>query len=160
LDREAYRRGTSIYFPDRVIPMFPPELSNGICCLHPHVDRLTLTASLRFDAEGKLAECDVFKSVIRSDARLTYRAVRRILVDRETEEMERHEGLLPSLEAMGGLCSLLAGGRRERGSLDFDLPEPEIILDLQGEASWTFKGKPRRSSRPRGISLIRSSRSL
>jgi len=141
LDREAYRRGTSIYFPDRVIPMFPPELSNGICCLHPHVDRLTLTASLRFDAEGKLTECDVFKSVIRSDARLTYRTVRRILVDRETEEMERHEGLLPSLEAMGGLCSLLAGGRRERGSLDFDLPEPEIILDLQGEAQEIIKAE-------------------
>jgi ribonuclease R len=141
LDREAYRRGTSTYFPDRVIPMFPPQLSNGICCLHPKVDRLALTATLRFDGEGNLADGDVFKSVIRSDARLTYRTVRRVLVDRDAEEMRRHEGLLPSLEAMGRLCSLLAGKRRERGSLDFDLPEPEIILDLQGEAQEIIKAE-------------------
>ena len=141
LDREAYRRGTSVYFPDRVIPMFPLELSNGICCLHPHVDRLTLTAALRFDREGNLADCDAFKSMIRSDARLTYRTVKRILVDRDTEEMERHEALVPSLEAMGRLCSLLAGKRRGRGSLDFDLPEPEIILDLQGEAQEIIKAE-------------------
>jgi len=141
LDREAYRRGTSIYFPDRVIPMFPPGLSNGICCLHPHMDRLTLTAALHFDGEGKLADCDVFKSVIRSNARLTYRDVRRILVDRDMEEMEKHEALVPSLEAMGRLCSLLVGDRRERGSLDFDLPEPEIILNLQGEAQEIIKAE-------------------
>jgi ribonuclease R len=141
LDREAYRRGTSVYFPDRVIPMFPRELSNGICCLHPHVDRLTLTAALRFDAEGNLADCDVFKSVIRSDARLTYTTVRKTLVDRDAEEMERHEALVPSLEAMGRLCSLLAGKRRERGSLDFDLPEPEIILNLQGKAQEIIKAE-------------------
>ncbi len=141
LDKEAYRRGTSVYFPDRVIPMFPPKLSNGICCLHPHMDRLTLTAALRFDREGNLADCEVFKSVIRSDARLTYTAVRRILVDRDTEEMGRHEALLPSLEAMGKLCSLLAGKRRERGSLDFDLPEPEIILNFQGEAQEIIKAE-------------------
>ncbi|MFQ5841177.1 MAG: ribonuclease R [Thermodesulfobacteriota bacterium] len=141
LDREAYRRGTSVYFPDRVIPMFPLELSSGICCLHPHVDRLTLTAALHFDGEGNLAHCDAFKSVIRSDARLTYRTVKRILVDRDPEEMERHEALVPSLEAMGRLCSLLAGKRRERGSLDFDLPEPEIILDLQGETQEIIKAE-------------------
>ncbi len=141
LDKEAYRRGTSVYFPDRVIPMFPPKLSNGICCLHPHMDRLTLTAALRFDREGNLADCEVFKSVIRSDSRLTYRAVRRILVDRDTEEMGRHEALLPPLEAMGKLCSLLAGKRRERGSLDFDLPEPEIILNFQGEAQEIIKAE-------------------
>ena len=141
LDREAYRRGTSVYFPDRVIPMFPPELSNGICCLHPQVDRLTLTTALHFDGEGNVTDCDVFKSVIRSDARLTYKTVRRILVDRDMDEMGRHETLLPSLEAMGGLCSLLVEKRRERGSLDFDLPEPEIILDLQGEAQEIIKAE-------------------
>ena len=141
LDREAYRRGTSVYFPDRVIPMFPPELSNGICCLHPQVDRLTLTAALHFDGEGDVTDCDIFKSVIRSDARLTYKTVRRILVDRDMEEMGRHEALLPSLEAMGRLCSLLVEKRRERGSLDFDLPEPEIILDLQGEAQEIIKAE-------------------
>ncbi len=139
LDREAYRRGTSVYFPDRVIPMFPHELSNGICCLHPHMDRLTLTTALRFDKEGNLAICDVFKSVITSDARLTYRTVKRILVDRDTEEIERHEELTPSLEAMGRLCRLLMEKRRKRGSLDFDLPEPEIILNLQGEAQEIIK---------------------
>jgi ribonuclease R len=141
LDREAYRRGTSVYFPDRVIPMFPPELSNGICCLHPQVDRLTLTTALHFDGEGNVTDCDVFKSVIRSDARLTYKTVRRILVDRDMDEMGRHEALLPSLEAMGRLCSLLVEKRRERGSLDFDLPEPEIILDLQGEAQEIIKAE-------------------
>ncbi len=141
LDREAYRRGSSIYFPDRVIPMFPPELSNGICCLNPHMDRLTMTAALGFDGEGKLADCDVFRSAIRSDARLTYTGVRKILVDRDPEEMGRHEMLLPSLEAMGRLCSLLAERRRKRGSLDFDLPEPEIILNLQGEAREIIKAE-------------------
>jgi ribonuclease R len=141
LDREAYRRGTSVYFPDRVIPMFPTELSNGICCLHPHMDRLTLTTALRFDGEGVLRDCDVFKSVIRSDARLTYKAVRRVLVDRDPEEMRRQESLLPSLETMGRLCSLLAERRRQRGSLDFDLPEPEIILNLQGEAQEIIKAE-------------------
>jgi ribonuclease R len=141
LDREAYRRGTSVYFPDRVIPMFPAELSNGICCLHPDVDRLTLTVALRFDGEGNLADCDLFKSVIRSDARLTYKSVRKILVDRDTEEIGRHEVLLPSLESMGRLCSLLMGKRKTRGSLDFDLPEPEIILDLQGETQEIIKAE-------------------
>jgi ribonuclease R len=141
LDREAYRRGTSVYFPDRVIPMFPPELSNGMCCLHPQVDRLALTTALHFDGEGNVTDCDVFKSVIRSDARLTYKTVRRILVDRDREEMGIHEALLPSLESMGGLCSLLVEKRRERGSLDFDLPEPEIILDLQGEAQEIIKAE-------------------
>jgi ribonuclease R len=105
------------------------------------MDRLTLTAVLRFGREGNLADCEVFKSVIRSDARLTYRAVRKILVDRDTEEMGRHEALLPPLEAMGKLCSLLTGKRRERGSLDFDLPEPEIILNFQGEAQEIIKAE-------------------
>ncbi len=141
LDREAYQRGTSVYFPDRVIPMFPPELSNGICCLHPQMDRLTLTVALHFDGDGIVTDCDVFKSVIRSDARLTYKTVRRILVDRDMDEMGRYEALLPSLEAMGRLCSLLMEKRRERGSLDFDLPEPEIILDLQGEAQEIIKAE-------------------
>jgi ribonuclease R len=113
--------------------MLPPELSNGICCLHPHRDRLALTVALRFNGEGDLGDCDVFKSAIRSDARLTYSSVKRILVDRDAEEMARHEALVPPLEAMGRLCSLLTGKSRKRGSLDFDLPEPEIILDLQGE---------------------------
>jgi len=141
LDKEAYRRGTSIYFPDRVIPMLPPELSNGICCLHPHTDRLALTVALRFNGEGDLGDCDVFKSVIRSDARLTYNGVKRILVDRDAEEMARHEALVPLLEAMGRLCSLLTGKSRERGSLDFDLPEPEVILDLQGETQEIIKAE-------------------
>jgi ribonuclease R len=141
LDREAYKRGTSIYFPDRVIPMFPPEVSNGICCLHPHTDRLTLTAALRFDGEGKLRDCDVFRSAIRSNARLTYTGVRKILVDRDPEEMGRYEALLPSLETMGRLCSLLAERSRKRGSLDIDLPEPEIILNLQGEAKEIIKAE-------------------
>jgi ribonuclease R len=141
LDREAYHRGTSVYFPDRVIPMFPPELSNGVCCLHPHVDRLTLTVALRFDGEGNSTDCEVFKSVIRSNARLTYTTVKKILMDRDPEEIGKHKALLPSLESMGKLCSLLVEKRRRRGSLDFDLPEPEVILDLRGETREIIKAE-------------------
>src|SRR5512139_149556 len=89
LDDEAYLRGTSVYFPDRAIPMFPPELSNDICCLHPRVDRLTLTAELKYDGTGERREVRFYPSVIRSNERLTYTWVRKILVDGETELREK-----------------------------------------------------------------------
>jgi len=133
LDNEAYSRGTSVYFPDRAIPMFPTELSNEICCLHPRVDRLTLTAELRYDASGEKRGVQFYPSVIRSDERLTYTWVRKILVDGEAELRKRFSHLLTSLELMAELCQELRRRRTERGALDFDLPEPEIILNLQGE---------------------------
>jgi ribonuclease R len=133
LDNEAYSRGTSVYFPDRAIPMFPTELSNEICCLHPRVDRLTLTAELRYDGNGERKGVRFYPSVIRSDERLTYTLVRKILVDGEAELKRKFKHLLPSLELMADLCQELRRGRTERGAIDFDLPEPEVILNLQGE---------------------------
>jgi ribonuclease R len=134
LDEEAYLRGTSVYFPDRAIPMFPPELSNEICCLHPGVDRLTLTVEMKFDGEGKREEVQFYPSVIRSDERLTYTLVRKLLMDEDQELKKGYGLLLPILEQMAELCQILRKRRLERGALDFDLPEPEVILNLQGEA--------------------------
>jgi len=133
LDEEAYLRGTSVYFPDRAIPMFPPELSHQICCLHPRLDRLTLTAELRYDANGEKKGVQFYPSVIRSHERLTYTLVRKILVDGDAEMKNEFRHLLPSLELMANLCQELRRRRMGRGAIDFDLPEPEVILDLQGE---------------------------
>ena len=133
LDNEAYLRGTSVYFPDRAIPMFPTELSNEICCLHPRVDRLTLTAELRYDENGERRGVQFYPSVIRSNERLTYTLVRKILVDGDSELKRKFKHLLPSLELMADLCQKLRRRRTERGAIDFDLPEPEVILNLQGE---------------------------
>jgi ribonuclease R len=133
LDDEAYSRGTSVYFPDRAIPMFPAELSNEICCLRPRVDRLTLTAELRYDGNGERKGVRFYPSVIRSDERLTYTWVKKILVDGDPELRERFSPLLPSLDLMADLCQELRRRRTDRGTMDFDLPEPEIILNLQGE---------------------------
>ncbi|MBP1697124.1 MAG: RNAse, partial [Deltaproteobacteria bacterium] len=133
LDDEAYLRGTSVYFPDRAIPMFPVELSNDICCLHPRVDRLTLTAELRYDGRGERREVRFYPSVIRSNERLTYTGVRKILVDGDRELSEKFSPLVPSLDLMADLCQKLRQQRIARGAIDFDLPEPEVILNLQGE---------------------------
>jgi len=134
LDGEAYLRGTSVYFPDRAIPMFPPELSNEICCLHPKVDRLTLTVELKYDTNGESRGIRFYPSVIRSGERLTYTIVKKILLEDNTELKERFKDVLPSLELMAFLSQRLRQRRVERGAIDFDLPEPEVILNLQGEA--------------------------
>ncbi len=133
LDEEAYLRGTSVYFPDRAIPMFPTQLSNEICCLHPRVDRLTLTIELQYDAQGEKRGVRFYPSVIQSDERLTYTFVRKILVDEDAELKMKFKHLLPSLESMASLSQELRRRRMERGNIDFDLPEPEVILNLQGE---------------------------
>jgi ribonuclease R len=133
LDEEAYLRGTSVYFPDRAIPMFPPELSNEICCLHPNSDRLTLTVELRYDARGNEKGVRFYPSAIRSSERLTYTIVKKVLLDDDVELKKRYGDIVPSLEWMADLSQRLRQKRIERGALDFDLPEPEIILDLQGE---------------------------
>jgi len=132
VDADARSRGTSVYFPDRAIPMFPPELSNEICCLHPGVDRLTLTVELKYDEKGERKSVRFYPSVIRSDERLTYTLVRRILVDGDVEVRKKFERLLPPLELMADLCQELRRRRTERGAIDFDLPEPEVMLNLQG----------------------------
>lgn len=132
LDREAFSRGTSVYFPDRCIPMLPEELSTGICSLNPRVDRLALTAEMLFDEEGEAGETRFYPSVIRSDERLTYTEVKEILEDGNPGTTARHRGLLDGLRTMEELAVRLSEKRGRRGSIDFDLPEPEIVLDLQG----------------------------
>jgi ribonuclease R len=132
IDQEAYARGTSVYFPDRAIPMLPEALSNGICSLNPKEDRLTKTVAVEFNAGGEVIRSRFFNSVIRSHARMTYTDVRRILVDRDPEVFARHEKLVDQFKLMEELALLIYEIRRARGNLDFDLPEAEIILDMQG----------------------------
>lgn len=132
LDVEAYLRGTSVYFPDRCIPMLPEELSNGICSLNPDVDRLTMTAELLFDIRGGVVEASFYPSVIHSSARLTYTTVKKILVDKDPQTLAMYDALVADLQIMEELATRLGEKRRKRGSIDFDLPEPEIVLDLQG----------------------------
>ena len=134
LDEEAYLRGTSVYFPDRAISMFPTELSNEICCLHPRADRLTMTVELRYDPEGWERGVRFYPSVICSRERLTYTIVKEILLDRNGERRRRYAPLVSSLEEMAQVSQELRQKRVARGALDFDLPEPEVLLNLQGEA--------------------------
>lgn len=130
LDREAMERGNSIYFPDLVIPMLPEKLSNEICSLNPQVDRLTMSVLMKIDPDGKVVEYHIYPSVINSNERMTYTAVKEILEDRNPELLRRYEPLLDIFFTMKKLALLLMRHRRERGSIDFDLPEPEVILDL------------------------------
>jgi ribonuclease R len=132
LDQEARARGTSVYFPDRVLPMLPEPLSNGICSLQPGVDRLVKAVRLDIDAEGRVRETSVHDAVIRSAARLTYTEVRQALVDRDPAVRRDLDALLEPLARAEVLARLLFARRQARGALDFDLPEAEVILDLRG----------------------------
>ncbi len=132
LDREARSRGTSVYLPDRVIPMLPKELSEELCSLRPNVDRLAFTVEMDFDHAGRRVSERFYPSLINSNERMTYTAVSRILVDKADEERRRYAPLLGAFELMGELCTILRDRRFGRGSLDFDLPEPEVLLDIQG----------------------------
>lgn len=132
LDREAYLRGTSVYFPDRCIPMLPERLSNGICSLNPHVERLTMTAEMLFDRAGVMLESSFYPSVIQSTARLTYTEVKKVIVDGEPESLQNLGSLTEMLLDMKDLALTLQTMRKKRGSIDFDLPEPEIIVGLSG----------------------------
>jgi len=132
LDQEAYARGTSVYFPDRAIPMLPEALSNGICSLNPNEDRLTKTVSMEINFKGEVIHSRFFNSVLRSHERMTYTNVRRILVDKDEECIVRYRNLVDQFKLMEELALVIYENRRARGNLDFDLPEAEIILDLQG----------------------------
>lgn len=132
LDREAYQRGASVYFPDRALPMLPEELSNVICSLNPAEDRLTKSACLEIDGKGEVLKARFFNSVIRSRARMTYTEIRKILVDEEELAVARYRDLVDHFKVMEELALILMEKRRERGSLDFDLPEAEILLDVRG----------------------------
>ncbi len=133
LDTEAYRRGNSVYFPDRVIPMLPEVLSNGLCSLNPHVDRLCMTAELYFDADGKLIRSKFFEAVMRSHARLTYNQVGAMLFDGDTDLCAEHAALLPHLHELYGLYRLLHTARAKRGAIDFDTVETRFRFDKQGK---------------------------
>ena len=132
LDLEAMARGTSVYFPDRAIPMLPEELSNELCSLKPDVDRLTLTVVLEVGSRGEIIESKFCRSVINSDARLTYEMVKNILIVKDQNLRQDHSQLLEILEWMLELCRLLRTSRVNRGAIDFDLPEPKINYDVNG----------------------------
>jgi ribonuclease R len=130
LDLEARDRGNSIYFPDLVIPMLPEKLSNEICSLNPQVDRLTMSVVAKIDKDGNVDDYHIYPSVIRSNERMTYTAVKQIVEDRDPDMLRRYEPQVDMFFTMKKLALLLMRHRRERGSIDFDLPEPEVILDL------------------------------
>src|SRR5712692_1285626 len=132
LDQEAYLRGTSVYFPDRVVPMLPHALSSNVCSLVEGKDRLTQSAVLELDANGQVRKAEFRDGVIRSAARLTYQQVQAI-VDGDAEERRRPAPLVRMLEDMDELAKLMRKRRYERGSLDFDLPEPKLVLGAAGE---------------------------
>lgn len=133
LDKEAYNRGCSVYLVDRVIPMLPRRLSNGICSLNPKVDRLALTCEMEFDEQAKVVRHDIYPSVIRTMARMTYTDVRKILVDRDEETIARYRDLVPDFELMEELAMKRRKARMQRGAIDFDFPEAKIIVDESGK---------------------------
>jgi ribonuclease R len=132
LDQEAYLRGTSVYFPGAVVPMLPHALSSQICSLVEGQDRLTQSVVMELDARGRVSKAEFHDGVIRSAARMNYQQVQAI-VDGDAALRERFAPLVPLFEAMDELAGLMRKRRHERGSLDFDLPEPKLILDESGE---------------------------
>ncbi|MBW7458875.1 ribonuclease R, partial [Paenibacillus sepulcri] len=134
LDQEAYRRGCSVYLVDRVIPMLPHRLSNGICSLNPQVDRLTMSCEMEFDATTlKRVRHDVFTSVIRTKERMTYTNVRKIVADKDPEVMERYAELVDTFTLMEELAMRLRSTRMKRGAIDFDFVEAKVIVDPEGK---------------------------
>ncbi len=132
LDEEAYERATSVYFPERAVHMFPSELSTGLCSLNPNVDRLVQSCVMEIDAQGTVVRYEIHDGVIHSDARMTYTEVNAILTEHDQAVIARYEHLVPMFETMRELFDILNQRRRRRGSIDFDLKEPEIVLDDEG----------------------------
>ena len=132
LDLEARLRGTSVYFPDRAVPMLPQELSSDICSLRPGEDRLVLSCIMMIDAEGEIRSYEVTPGVIRSTARMTYTQVHAVISGDLKGMREQFAPLVPEFERMYELARLLNRKRQRRGSIDFDLPEPVIEFDSQG----------------------------
>ncbi len=133
LDREAYERGCSVYLVDRVIPMLPKRLSNGICSLNPRVDRLTMTCDMEIDPEGQVVDYDIYPSVIRTNERMTYSDVKKIVVDEDPGLIEKYEPLVEDFRLMADLARILRKKRLKRGAIDFNFPEAKVIVDEKGK---------------------------
>ena len=132
LDEEALRRGTSVYLVDRVIPMLPHRLSNGICSLNAGVDRLALSCIMDIDGQGRVLGHEVAETVIQVDRRMTYTAVNAIVTDRDEALMEEYRDFVELFDTMKELADILRQKRHQRGSIDFDFPETKVILDEKG----------------------------
>jgi ribonuclease R len=132
LDEEAYERSTSVYFPERAVHMFPSELSTGLCSLNPSVDRLVQSCLMEVDRQGDVVRYEIHDGVIHSDARMTYTDVNAILTDQDPAVTKKYNHLVGMFETMKELFQILNQRRRRRGSIDFDLKEPEIVLDDEG----------------------------
>ncbi|WP_432627319.1 ribonuclease R [Brotaphodocola sp.] len=132
LDREALKRGTSVYLVDRVVPMLPHKLSNGICSLNQGVDRLALSCIMDIDPQGKVISHEVAETLIRVDRRMSYTAVNAIVTDRDPAVMAEYDGFVEMFDCMKELADILREKRSQRGSIDFDFPETKILLDEKG----------------------------
>ncbi len=132
MDEEALKRGTSVYLVDRVIPMLPHKLSNGICSLNAGTDRLALSCIMDIDLQGKMLGHEIAETVIHVDRRMTYTAVNAIVTDRDREVMEEYADFVEMFDQMKALADILRKKRKARGSIDFDLPETKVLLDRDG----------------------------
>ncbi len=132
LDWEARARGTSVYLVDRVIPMLPHKLSNGICSLNAGENRLALSCLMTIDVKGEVVSHEIIESVINVDRRMSYTSVKKILEDKDETEIKTYKDLVPMFELMRELAGILREKRKKRGSIDFDFPESKIVLDKQG----------------------------
>jgi len=135
LDREAYERGTSVYFPNRVVPMLPERLSNNLCSLVPNQSRPAFTAIMEFDRNGKRLNKKFTRSIIVSQHRLTYTIVKKILVDKDGSLVSKYSGILDQLKEMAYLAKILEKKRLVRGSIGFSIPEAEVLIDPEGQVS-------------------------
>ncbi|WP_057510221.1 ribonuclease R [Staphylococcus simulans] len=132
LDKEAYDRGTSVYLVDRVIPMIPHRLSNGICSLNPNVDRLTLSCRMEINSDGKVVKHEIFDSVIQSDHRMTYDEVNQIITDYDENVRAQYPDVTPMLDLAKELSETLIQMRKRRGEIDFDIDEAQVIVNEEG----------------------------
>src|SRR5699024_2910087 len=135
IDKEAYSRATSVYLVDRVIPMIPHRLSNGICSLNRGQDRLVLACEMEVDKNGKVVEHEIFEGVINTTERMTYENVNKILVDEDEAVIKEFEALVPHFQAMESLAEILREKRMKRGAIDFDFKEAKVLVDEEGTAT-------------------------
>ncbi|SDY11091.1 ribonuclease R [Thermoactinomyces sp. DSM 45892] len=142
LDREAYERGCSVYLVDRVIPMLPKRLSNGICSLNPKVDRLTMTCDMEINSEGHVVDHDIYASVICTNERMTYGDVKKIVIDEDRELISKYKHLVDDFRLMASLADTLRKKRMNRGAIDFNFSEAKILVDEHGKPTDIVK-RPR-----------------